>query len=456
MFIGREKELAKLYNFLTNRNDKSLLLYGKRRVGKTELLREVFDRNSIDYVYFECTKNTLQTNIDDFKKVLENKGLIEPDITATSFTELFYVLKMTKCTLPIVIDEYSYLSEFTDSAIIDSQFQKIIDNYLSGYKLIITGSNVAIMTSLLTENNALFGRFNKTMFLDELTYNEAQLFYPNKSIYEKIGFYSVFGGSPFVNKEIDPNLSLEDNIKKTFLDDTNNVYNYCNYILFTDVASSMNINGICNILKNGKKSCAELENSLSVEKNGGMNKKLSTLINMGLINKTQPINKTGNNKASKYEINDNAIRFFYTFISQNKSFLLTFGENAFYNQFIANKLTTFISHRFEEMVRKYYISLVREGTITDILNVGFYSYDDSINKTSGEFDVALQLANNTYKIIEVKYYQNNPLTIKEMKQEEEQIKAIKELKISSFAFICTSGYEENNAYECIDITNLYS
>ena len=456
MFIGRENELNVLQSFLDDATQKSLLLYGKRRIGKTELIRELFRRNNKKYIYFECTKDSLKANIDGLIDVLIQNNILEQRVSATTFDELFYFIKIAQKPCTIVIDEYPYLYEFTDGKIIDSQFQKIIDNHLTQNKLIITGSNVSVMNSLLSESNALFGRFNKKLLLRELPYTKTQLFYPNKTIYEKIGFHSIFGGSPFVNKAINPKLSLEENIKSTFLDENSDVYTYCNYILFTDVASSMNINGLCNILKNGRKSCAEIENSLSVERNGGMNKKLATLIEMELISKVQPINKLGNNKASKYEINDNAIRFFYSFVYPNKSFLIKFGVDFFYDNFIKDQLTTFISHRFEEIVRNYFISQVSERKITNVINVGSYSYDDPKTKTSGEFDVAMLLTNEKYKIVEVKYYKDgNILTTKEMNVEQAQVNSIRELKIDSLAFICTSGYEKNNAYECIDINNLY-
>ena len=313
-----------------------------------------------------------------------------------------------------------------------------------------------MMKSLLKEGNPLFGRTDVVLHLKELNYLETSEFYLNKSIYDKIAFYAVFGGSPLINEKINPNLSLKENIINTFLKVDSPVYNYCNNILFTDVPESYNIKALCMLLKNGKRSAVEIENAFNIDKTGNINKKLNTLVEMDLIKKYYPINKMDNHKRAKYEINDNAIRFFYTFVQQNLSLLYVLGEDRFYEEFIENKITTFISHRFEEMVRDYFILAIHKGEYKNIINVGTYYYDDSYKKINGEFDVALALKNGKYEIVEVKYYKTNPLTLKEMSEEEAQIKLIKEINIEKISFISTSGTETQDIYSTIDVDKMYN
>ena len=132
------------------------------------------------------------------------------------------------------------------------------------------------------------------------------------------------------------------------------------------------------------------------------------------------------------------------------------GEDRFYEEFIENKITTFISHRFEEMVRDYFILAIYKGEYKNIINVGTYYYDDSYKKINGEFDVALALKNGKYEIVEVKYYKTNPLTLKEMSEEEAQIKLIKEININKISFISTSGTETQDIYSTIDVDKMYN
>ena len=453
MFIGRQNEKNKIKDFL-NGNSHTLLIYGKRRVGKTELIKQSF--KDADYIYFECSKDTIQNNVYAFVKTLITHNYLPQDFGAKSFPAVFAVLNMLNRRIDIVIDEYPYLYQYEDGKKLDSQFQNIIDNSLSNIKLVICGSNVAIMTSLLEEGNALFGRFDEIIHLKELNYVDAQKFYPDVDIYTKIGYYAVFGGSPYLNIRINPTLDLRANIINNFLQENSPCYEYCENLLFTDVPSSININALCTVLKNGKKTCSEIEDILHSEKNGGMNKKLELLRKMGLINKYQPINKIGNSKSTRYELTDNAIRFFYSFIYENKSILNVIGSERFYDEYIQDKLTTFISHRFEELVRSYYSLSVKAGNYKDIINIGTYYYDNPTDKINGEFDVALKLKNKKYKIIEVKYYKDKALSNKEMDKEIDQVKKIKELDIDSIAFICTSGYENSSEYETIAIEKIYA
>lgn len=452
MFVGRINEKNKIETFITGRK-KTLLIYGKRRVGKTELIKQSLINT--EYVYYECVKDTLKYNTEALIRVLINAKYLPNDYDTASITSVFSVLNFINKKITIVIDEYPYLYEFEDKKKIDSLFQNIIDNNLTNIKLILCGSNIAVMSSLLEEGSALFGRFDDIIHLKELNYKEAQAFYSNANVYDKIAYYSVFGGSPYLNRMIDSKLDLKNNIKNNFLLDDSSCYKYCENLLFTDVPSSTNINAICTVLKNGKKTCAEIENALNSEKNGGMNKKLDLLSKLGLIKKYQPINKLGNPKSTRYELNDNAIRFFYSFVYPNKSVLQTIGCDRFYDEYIHVRLNTFISHRFEEIVRDYYSIAVKEGKYLDILNIGTYYYDNPVDKTNGEFDAVLKMKNGKYKIVEVKYYKNKPLSLKEMEHEFKQINQIKEIDIDSVLFISTSGCEDTNAFETLSVDELY-
>lgn len=158
-------------------------------------------------------------------------------------------------------------------------------------------------------------------------------------------------------------------------------------------------------------------------------------------------------KKANYEINDNVLRFFYTYVYGRNSLIVSLGAGNFYEAYIKDSLITFISRRFEEIVRNYYSILSKNGNLPGIRNIGTYYYDDPKNKTNGEFDVALEFKNHL-KLVEVKYYKNK-LTLKEMNKELEQAKNIKTDLEIEYAFVATSGYE-SSPYECIDINSLYN
>lgn len=172
-----------------------------------------------------------------------------------------------------------------------------------------------------------------------------------------------------------------------------------------------------------------------------------------LLKKTYPMNKCGDDKKAYYEIKDNVLRFFYTYVYGRNSLVVSLGADSFYEAYIKDSIVTFISHRFEEIARSYYSILSVKGKLPGIRNIGSYYYDDPKNKTNGEFDVALEFKDRL-KFVEAKYCKNK-LTVKEMEKEVGQIRKIKTAFKVECAFVATSGYEDCD-YECVDIRSLYN
>ena len=99
------------------------------------------------------------------------------------------------------------------------------------------------------------------------------------------------------------------------------------------------------------------------------------------------------------------------------------GAEAFYEEYIEKPIIPFISHRFEELCRKFFSLCVKAGKMRGVTNIGTFYYDDSTTHTNGEFDVVLE-RHDRYDIYEVKYY-SSPLSVKEMEQEAQQVRSIK-------------------------------
>ncbi|MBQ9900289.1 MAG: AAA family ATPase [Acholeplasmatales bacterium] len=444
MFYGRNNEYNILNNALKSPNN-AIVVYGKRRVGKTTLIKEVIQKH--DSIYYECIEDTLENNASLFKAEMIKQGIDVPSyINFNNFIDIFAYINSLNKKYVIVIDEYPYLKTLNNPKVVDSTFQNIIDNNLKNTNLIISGSSMRIMNEILTEGNALFGRFKEKIMVEELNYVESSSFYSNKSVYDKIMFYSIFGGSPFVNSSINPDISLKENIINNFLKNNTNVYNYADNMLLSDLANKVQARRIVSILANTKKKYSEIEAILDKEKTGKINVALKSLLELNVIKKVYPINKKNDSKKAYYEISDNALRFFYTYVNNNKSILSVIGEEAFYDQYIEKSLLSYVSYRFEGIVKNYFSIKVKKGVFKGVLDIGTYYYDDSINKSNGEFDVALKKEAG-YEIYEVKFYKE-PLKSNIIKKELEQIKQIKELNIISVGFVNVSGFEEQYS-DCI-------
>lgn len=453
MFVGRQEELKAIKAVLDKRSG-SVLVYGKRKVGKTTLILEALKSSKDTTVYYECLKSSMQDNINGFVSVLVKTKVLPVQMGFASFQEVFQYLNTLEKTLNIIIDEYPYLKQFNKGETVDSIFQTIIDNNITNIRLFISGSHVGMMKDLLEEKNALYGRFSLNIKLKELNYRETAVFYNDKTVYDKIAFYSVFGGSPFVNEQLDSRADLKQNILKTVLNPLNAVYSYAENLLVSDLSGSVNAERILNVIANGKKKYGEIEGKLGLTNNGLLSKQLKTLLDMDMVSKVYPINKEDDNKKVSYEMTDNLLRFWYTYVYKNKSALRMLGAEAFYDNYIEPSITTFISHRFEEIARTFFSLQVKEGKRKGIFRIGTYYYDDSATKTNGEFDIVLQRKDN-FDIYEVKYY-SKPLSLKEMQAEEEQIKNIKGLAVGNIGFISVRGFEEvSSEYDCISGEELY-
>ncbi len=452
MFIGREKELALLQQDYIG---KAVMVYGKRRVGKTTLIQKALKSSSYRTVYFECLKGTMQDNISGLVQELVRAKLLPVPLNFSTLQDVFAYLNALPEKIVVIIDEYPYLKAMNDSATVDSVFQNIIDNRLVNVELILSGSHIGMMKDTLQEKNALYGRFAVTIKLNELNYLEAAKFYPDKTPYDKAAHYAVFGGSPFVNQALQPEATIRENIISTILNPMSAVYLYASQLLLSDYSVKINAERIFSVIGNGKKRYTEIEDKLDVKKTGNLSKQIKSLIDLEIIARNSPINKIGDNKKSTFEINDNLLRFYFTFIYKNASALQVLGAEAFYGEYIAPALTDFISRRFESICRDYFSLQVRSGKMKGVRNIGSYYYDDSSHRKNGEFDVALEFADG-FEIYEAKYYAQ-PMTLDEIHREVRQVEGIKELTVKQIGFIAIHGFvEREEPYFYLDGNNIFA
>lgn len=439
-FIGRSHELS-LLKALINRPSASVMVYGKRKVGKTTLIMKALEGFPDRVVYFECLKAPLVDNVAAFVSELFRQHILPVKLNFDSFTDVFAYLDSIGQPLAVVVDEYPYLKEFEDSALVDSQFQKIIDNHIGHIRLFLSGSHIGMMKDLLEERNALYGRFALTLRLGELNYKESAGFYPEKSIYDKAGMYCIFGGSPFINGFLSPDDDLKTNVVQTILNPDSPVFNYAEHLLISDYANSLNAERIMYAISNGRKKYSEIEELLNMKTNGLLSKQLASLLEMEILTKHYPINRPDDRKKVSYELCDNLLRFYYAFVYKNKSALIMLGADAFYEAYVKDRILTFISYRFEEMCRTYFSLCVKSGQLNGVSNIGTYYYDDSTTHTNGEFDVVLE-RQGSYDIYEAKYYAH-PMSKAEMEQEALKIRNIKGIVPGNTGFLCISGFEPN-------------
>lgn len=455
MFVGRQNELQQIKNLLDSHNKNTIMVYGKRRVGKSALILETIKDCSYKVIYYECLLTTLEENIKNLERKIQ-ETFNNKFLHFESLADIFDFLGKCGEKVVVILDEYSFLKSLAPKYYVDSLFQSIIDQMNKNISLVLLGSFVGMMKELLEKENPLFGRFSLIINLKPFDYFDSSLFYKSCSVQQKIEFYSIFGGTPFSCSFINPNSSLQNNIVELLLNQNGILRLYIENILLSELSKLANANTILSVLANGKKKYTEIETLLNLKSNGNLDKQLKNLIEMEIVRKVFPINKRNDKKKTFYEIADNLVRFYYLYVYKNKDVISRIGENAFYNNYIEPSIKNFISHRFEEIAREYFSRLSKKGALKKVSDIGTYWYDIPDIKKNGEFDCVLK-QNDSYSIYEIKYYAK-PLTKKEADIEYKQVMSIKELdKISRVGFICLSGFAfRNSTYSLISGKDLYN
>lgn len=452
MFIGREKELTLLHQDYIG---KAVMVYGKRRVGKTTLIQKALENCQYQTVYYECSKGAMQDNIDGLVRELVRVKILPVSLNFSTLQDVFIYLNALPKKIVVVIDEYPYLKKATDSATVDSIFQNIIDNRLSNIELILSGSHIGMMKDLLQERNALYGRFAVTIKLNELNYLDAARFYPDRTPYDKVAHYAVFGGSPFVNQALNPAATLRENVINTTLNPVSAVYLYASQLLLSDYSVKINAERIFSVIGNGKKRYTEIEDKLDVKKTGNLSKQIKSLTELEIVSRNSPINKIGDNKKATFEINDNLLRFYFTFIYKNASALQVLGAEAFYDEYVAPTLTDFISRRFEGICRDYFSLQVRSGELKGVRSIGSYYPDTAVRCDSKAFPIAVELADG-YAVYLPKY-SAQPMTLDEIHGEAQRMEGVNDPGIRQLGFISLNGFvEQEKSYTYLDGNDIFT
>ena len=325
MFYCRENELSKLNKRYKGEQFECVVIYGRRRVGKTALINEFCkDKKNI---YFSALDTTASENLRTLSRAIYESR--NPDITITSapefrsyddaFAEIGQMSKDQR--LIFVIDEYPYLAKSEPS--ISSRLQHLIDRQWSNGRLflILCGSSMSFMEEqVLNEKAPLYGRVTAQIKLEALSVDEMKQFNWNYSDEDIVSLYAVTGGIPDYIAEVNPELSLYDNISEMFLDKSSKLFNEVDNLLKEEFKEPRIYSSILKAISNGKVSLNEISQYAGVAPTS-VQSYISKLITLGLVSRISPLGSCGKERNSIYAILDSFFVFYYRFISPNISFI---------------------------------------------------------------------------------------------------------------------------------------
>ncbi|MFH1610408.1 MAG: ATP-binding protein [Patescibacteria group bacterium] len=321
-FINREQELNFLNKKWAGNQSNLIIIYGKRRVGKTELVKQFLkDKSSI---YFLADKRTTKEQLKELGRLIgySQKDDILSKRGFNDWLEVFEYLKnKVKKPFVFVVDEFPYLVE-TDKAIA-SVFQKGWDEYLKDTKIffILLGSSMSIMESeTLIYKAPLYGRRTGQILLPSLKFKEAHQFFPKMNFKEFLKVFVIIGGIPAYLNQFSKDLSLEENIRQNIFSKTEFLNNEIEFVLKEELREPKNYLSILKSISLGKRKFGEIVNETGLEKNV-MNKYLSTLEKLQITEKEIPVTEKNPQKSRKglYKITDNFFRFWFQYVFPYKS-----------------------------------------------------------------------------------------------------------------------------------------
>ena len=442
MFVNRKKELDSLSAVNKGSKAQFIVIYGKRRVGKTELVKQFFKK--IPHIYFLADKAPEK---EQLSLLSEKVGILYKDEFLLSrgfgnWYEFFNYIK-GKGRIVLAIDEFPFLIE--SNRAVPSIFQKGWDEYLknSDIVLILLGSSIGMMeTDVLGYKSPLFGRRTGQLLIEPLSFWDSKEFFPKMSDENFVYIYSILGGTPAYLLQFVPSADLFTNIRKKILKTNAYLFSEPEFILKEELREPRNYFSILRAISMGKTRVSEIINETGFQKNI-VGKYLSVLVDLRIVKREAPITEKLYEKSKKgiYMLDDNFFRFWFKFVFPNKSFI----EEGEINYVIKNKIKPekdiFVSHTYEEVCRAY----VRKGLLKGIKNSGrFNKVGQWWTRNAGIDIVGINEDENTILFGEVKW-SNKKVGINilnELKRKASLVTWGKENRKEYYALFSRKGFTE--------------
>ncbi len=387
MFIGRERETAVLNKLYNSGRFEFVVLYGRRRVGKTALISHFIDGKPA--IYFMGVESNARQNLEVFSRsIMEYASGIAADTSFASFqAALETVFRLSeKERLILAIDEYPYVAHASRS--LASTLQMLIDKYKdrSRLMLILCGSSMSYMEDhVLAYKAPLYGRRTAQIRLLPFDFFEARGWFKNFSAEDKALAYGIVGGTPQYLLQISDRLSIEENIKNTFLDSASPLFEEPMNLLKQEVREPAIYTAIITAIAAGASRMSEISGKVG-EETGVCSVYLKNLIALGLVQKETPYGEKASKKAV-YSIDDNMFRFWYRFVPGNVSLIARGAADLVYQR-IEPQLSVYMGRVFEDICRQYLWKLLLSGRApVEFASLGRWWGNDPVRKSQAEIDI---------------------------------------------------------------------
>lgn len=366
-FMGRDQELSLLDNLWGSPGSQLLVLYGRRRVGKTALLANWIEKTGHRALYWVASPSSALAQLRSFSQAVYNfanpEAPVSDDFTYTTWEQAWRQaanLARDERTA-IFVDEFTYVLEVSPA--VAGILQNVWDHVLSKTNLLLclSGSHLGMMKrEFLSYQAPLYGRATAQIHLQPLPFGLTRSFFPKYSAMDRVAIYTMFGGIPAYWERIDPGKSITQNIKIQLLTPNNLMQSEPALLLHDFVSDLHNYAAILTAIAHGARTPKEITKVTGIP-NVQIPKYSSVLAEAGFVERRVSVNENpDSSRTGRHHIIDPYLRFYFRFLeSRQYQFTMKVQEQSLAE--ITRHMIDFIgTHTWEELCREW---VLRAGAI---------------------------------------------------------------------------------------------
>ena len=393
MFVGREDELKELNNRYNSDKFECIIIWGRRRVGKTELISKFCENKKA--IFFTGIEANDEINFQNFSNSV-SKTLLNAEVLFENWEKAFSFIgeRAKKERILLVMDEYPYVAEANRT--VSSLLQKFIDHEVKDSKLfiILCGSSMGFMENqVLGYKSPLYGRRTGQIKVEPFDFFDGGKFFRNYSSLEKTLAYGMLGGTPQYLKQFNDGCSIEENVINQLMNKNSYLFEEPTNLIKQELREPALYNSIIQGIASGNVRMSDIASFAGIA-TSTVNIYLKTLMQIGIVKKEVPLDKRLKKK-SIYKLNDNLFKFWYRYIPKNISRIQSNLGDSIYKNEIEPDLSTYIGEVFEDISKQY---LIRKNGTKELpfifSEIGSWWGTSPISKTQEEIDIIARDDNN--------------------------------------------------------------
>lgn len=358
-FVGRNRETEMLQRLWRSNKAELLILYGRRRVGKTRLLTHWMQKDQPRALFWVGEPTSAFDQLRSFSQALYNfgnPGMPAPDsFTYASWAQAFQqVARLAQNErLAVIIDEFTYLMavESGIAGVLQNTWDHVFKE--SNLFLAISGSHIGMMErEVLSYQAPLYGRATALLKLLPMPFADTRTFFPRYRPDERVALYSMLGGIPAYWERFDLAASIDQNIRNQFLETNTLLQDEPRLLLQDFVSEAHNYVAILRAIAHGNRTPKEISGFTGLAEKH-VPAYMSKLVETGFVERRTPVTATASARSGRHYISDPFLRFYFRFLSRRQA-QLALGVQDQALEEIKRHLLDFIgTHTWEELCQEW-------------------------------------------------------------------------------------------------------